>query len=89
MTLPAILLGFVIAVLTAALYHTVRGGEGWRLLLYIFLSIAGFALGQWISMAYGWEVYPFGTLDIGMGAIGGAVIIILGDWLSRVEAKKS
>jgi uncharacterized membrane protein YeaQ/YmgE (transglycosylase-associated protein family) len=88
MTLPALLFGLVIALLTGALYHAARGGGGGRLFLYIFLSIAGFALGQWVSMAYGWWVYPFGVLDIGVGVIGSVLVLILGDWLSRVEAEK-
>jgi hypothetical protein len=89
MTLPAILFGLVIAILAAALFHILHGGDGWRLLLYGVLSVAGFALGQWVSIASGWGVYLFGMLDIGMGAVGSAVLLVLGDWLSRVEAKKS
>lgn len=87
MTLPALLLGLVIALLIGALYHAARGGGGGRLLLYSVLSAAGFALGQWIRSAYDWEVYTLGALDIGMGVVGSAIVLVLGDWLSRIEAQ--
>ncbi|MBI2333512.1 MAG: hypothetical protein HYU84_15385 [Chloroflexi bacterium] len=45
MTLPAILFGLVVAFLAGALFHAVRGGGGWRLLLHLGLGAAGFALG--------------------------------------------
>jgi len=58
------------------------------LLLYLGLSTLGFALGQWISMWRGWNLFMFGALDIGMGVIGSVAILIFGEWLSRIEVQK-
>ncbi|RJP50374.1 MAG: hypothetical protein C4586_06040 [Anaerolineaceae bacterium] len=88
MTFPIILFGSIIAVLLGVLFHLLRGGGGWRLLLYIGLSALGFTLGQWASLYGGWKLYLFGALDIGMGGIGSMVILILGEWLSRIEVQK-
>ena len=88
MTLPTLLLALLIALLCGVLFHIVRGGGGWRLLLYLGLSTLGFALGQWISMWRGWHLFLFGALDIGMGVIGSVAILILGEWLSRIDAQK-
>jgi uncharacterized membrane protein YeaQ/YmgE (transglycosylase-associated protein family) len=88
MTLPNLLLGTIIALLIGALFHTLRGGSGWRLLLYIGLSLAGFFLAQWLSSLFGWGLYKFGLLDIGLGVVGSLLFLIVGDWLSRVESKK-
>jgi hypothetical protein len=88
MTLPTLLLALLIALLCGALFHIVRGGGGWRLLLYLGLSTLGFALGQWISMWRGLNLFMFGALDIGMGVIGSVAILILGEWLSRIEVQK-
>lgn len=88
MTLPTLLLALLIALLCGVLFHIVRGGGGWRLLLYLGLSTLGFALGQWISMWRGWNLFMFGSLDIGMGMIGSIAILILGEWLSRIEVQK-
>lgn len=88
MTLPAILFGLALAWLVGAAYHTVRGGNGWRLLLFLSLSVAGFALGQFVGPVFGWVVFKFGVLDLGIGVIGSLLMIILGDWLSHVQPKQ-
>lgn len=87
MTLPTILLGLVIALLAGFLFHILRGGSGLRLLLYLGLSILGFAAGQWLSIAGGWRLYLLGALDIGMGVIGSTLVLAGGDWLSRIKPK--
>lgn len=92
MTLPALLLALLITLLCGALFHMLRGREesssGWRLLLYLGLSTLGFALGQLLSMWLGWSLFMFGALDIGMGVIGSVAILMLGEWLSRIEVQK-
>jgi len=88
MTIPTLLLALLIAILFGALYHFVRGGGGWRLLLYFGVSILGFAAGQWISAWRGWTLYKFGSLDIGLGLIGSLLFLMLGEWLSRIETKQ-
>jgi hypothetical protein len=87
MTIPILLFGLLIAFLCGVLFHVLRGGSGWRLLLYFGLSALGFAVGQWISTARGWHVLMFGALDIGIGLSGSVVFLIAGDWLSRIEPK--
>ena len=82
MTLPALLFALLIALLCGVLFHLLRGGNGWRLLLYFGLSILGFAVGQGIS---DWHLLMFGALDLGMGLIGSALFLALGEWLSRIE----
>ena len=91
MTLPAILFALLIALLCGALFHFLRGREksasGWRLLLYLGLSILGFALFQWLSKWQGWGLLMFGALDIGSGVIGSLSVMLFGDWLSRIETQ--
>lgn len=85
MTLPLLLLALLVALIVGALFHILRGGSGWRLLLYLGLSTLGFALGQGLSMWRSWHLLTFGALDVGVGMIGSLVVLILGDWLSRIE----
>ncbi len=87
LTLPTIIFGLVVALLIGAVYHFIRGGSGWMLLLYLGLSTLGFASGQALSMWRGWSLFMFGVLDIGLGAIGSAVFLIFGEWLSHIEVK--
>jgi len=86
MTLPTILLGLLIALLYGALYHLIRGGSFWWLLLYLGLSVLGFAAGHIIGLWRGWMLIPLGSLNFGLSSIGSLVILILGDWLGHFEA---
>lgn len=88
MTLPSLLFALVLASLCGMLFHLLRGGNGWRLLLDFGLSALGFALGQLISAWRGWNLIPFGTLDLALGVFGSIIVLLIGDWLGRFEAKK-
>jgi hypothetical protein len=86
MTLPLLLLALLIALLCGAFFHILRGGSGWRLLLYFGLSVLGFAVGQAVSMWRGWHLFSFGALNIGVGVIGSLVFLVVGDWLSQIKS---
>ena len=85
MTLPAILFSLLIALLYGAVYHLIRGGGFWRLVLYCLLSIFGFAIGYLVGIWRGWVWIPLGTINFGVCTIGSLVFLLLGDWLSRFE----
>lgn len=85
MHLPIILFGLTAAFLIGALYHSVRGGGGWRFLLNLLLSALGLALGQVVGWWFGFILYTIGDLDIALGAIGSLLILVLGDWLSHIN----
>ena len=87
MTLPTLLFGLVVALFYGAFYHLIRGGGFWRLILYFGLSIYGFAMGQLIGLWRGWIFLPVGSLNFGLATLGSVLILLLGDWLSRVEAR--
>jgi hypothetical protein len=83
MTLPALLFALLVALLYGALYHLVRGGGFWRLVLCLRLSILGFAAGHLVGMWRGWLLLPLGTLNLGLSSIGSILVLLIGDWLSR------
>lgn len=85
MTLPAILFSLLIALLYGALYHLVRDGGFWRLILFFFLSVFGFVLGTLVGLWRGWVWIPLGTINLGVSTIGSFLILLLGDWLTRFE----
>ncbi len=85
MTIPALLFGLLIASLFGALYHLARGGKLWRLLLYLVLAWAGFAVGHYVGVWQNWVLLPVGPLDLGTATIGSLAFLGLGDWLSRIE----
>ncbi|HEY9528091.1 MAG TPA: hypothetical protein VIR02_13440 [Anaerolineales bacterium] len=87
MTLPTLLFGLLVALLYGAIYHLLRGGGFWRLLLFFSLSITGFILGHWIGIWRQWTFIPLGALNLGLSTLGSFTLLVVGDWLSRIEAK--
>ena len=85
MTLPTILFAFLLALFYGVFYHLVRNGGFWRLILYILLSMIGFAMGHFVGLWRGWVFAPVGSLNIGMSTLGSIIILVFGDWLSRIE----
>jgi hypothetical protein len=87
MTLPTFLFALVVALFYGAVYHLVRGGGFWKLILYFGLSIFGFVAGHLIGLWRGWTLIPLGSLNFGLSSLGSVMVLIVGDWLSRVEAR--
>jgi hypothetical protein len=83
MTLPAVLLGFVIPTLYGALFHLWRGGGIRRLGLLIFLSWLGFWVGQIAGAAFDITIFQVGNLLLGTATAGSLVFLIGGNWLFR------
>ena len=87
MTVPTLLFALLIALLYGALYHLIRDGGFWRLLLYFSLSIFGFVVGHLIGAWREWTFLPLGALNLGLSSLGSLAFLLFGDWLSRVETR--
>jgi hypothetical protein len=87
MTLPTFLFGLVVALFYGAVYHLLRDGGFWRLILYFALSIFGFVVGHLFGIWRGWMFLPVGSLNFGLSSLGSIMVLIVGDWLSRMEAR--
>lgn len=84
MTLASLLFALLLALLLGATFHFVRAGGGWNLILDLTLSVLGFAAGHFLAIWRGWTLYRFGALDLGAATAGGLVLLLIGDWLSRL-----
>lgn len=87
MTFPALLFALVVALFYGAVYHLIRNGGFWRLMLYFCLSLFGFVAGHLIGLWREWMFLPLGALNLGLSSLGSVLVLIMGDWLSRIEAK--
>jgi hypothetical protein len=87
MTLPTLLFALLVALLYGAVYHLIRDGGFWRLLLYLSLSLVGFTAGFYFGIWRGWVFLPFGSLDLGTSSMGSLLFLLVGDWLSRLDAR--
>ncbi len=85
MTLPSFLLGALLASLFGFAFHFWRGGDGWRILLYQFLSWLGFWGGHLIAGALGWDFASLGPLHIGMAVAASWLTLVGGYWLSLMQ----
>ena len=88
MTIPSLILAFIISSLIGLAFHLVWGGSLLRLLLYLLLSWSGFAAGQLFGTARGWVLLPVGPLNLGMALIGSLLFLGIGYWLSLIEILK-
>jgi hypothetical protein len=87
MTSPTLLFALFIALLYGSLYHLLRGGKFWRLVLYLGSSVIGFVIGHLIGLWQGWVFMPLGSLNLGMSTVGSLVILVIGDWLNHFEVQ--
>ena len=84
MYLPTIVFGMLLSTLIGALYHLLRGGSSKKIWLYLFLSWAGFWLGDTLAFYTGWSFLTAGVLNAGMGAVLSIAFLIVGDVISLV-----
>lgn len=89
MTIPALLFALILALLLGALYHFIRGGGLWHLVVYLISSVLGFAAGHLIGVWRGWAFFQFGALNLGMEVLGGLSCLILADWLLHLPPRST
>lgn len=88
MTLPTLVLGFILSTLFGALFHLWRGGGAIRLFFYLCLGWVGFWIGQWIASSLGWTFDKLGPIHIGAAAFGSLLFLFVGYWLSLVRVER-
>jgi uncharacterized membrane protein YeaQ/YmgE (transglycosylase-associated protein family) len=88
MTLPTLILGFIISTMYGALFHLFRGGGPARLLFYLCLGWAGFWIGQVFATRLGWTFAKFGPIHLGAATLGSLIFLLIGYWLSLVKVEK-
>jgi len=86
MTIPAFLLGSIIAAFYGALFHFIRGGGVGRLILFLFAAIASFWFGHMIANIIGFTFLSIGAVRVGFASLVTLVALIAAEWLSAVEA---
>jgi len=85
MTIPALLLGFMISTLYGALFHLWRGGGAARFLLYLILGWLGFWAGHSLAARLGLSFFDVGPLHLGIATLCSLAFLGAGYWLSLVE----
>ena len=89
MTFPAMIFSIALAALLGSFLHLWRGGNLFRLILYLVLSIAGFFAGHFLAQSLSINFIQLGTINLGFGILGSIVFLALGYWLSLVDFQNS
>jgi len=87
MTLPAILLGSLIAAFYGALFHFIRGGGAGRLILFLVVAVISFWFGHTIANIIGFTFLSIGAIRTGLASLVTLVALVAAEWLSAVEAR--
>jgi hypothetical protein len=88
MTLPALLLGFLVSTLIGAVFHIWKNGGFGRLLLYLLLAWAGFWAGHLLAIYQDWTFVSIGPLRLGAAVLLSAVTLYAGYWLSLINREE-
>jgi len=74
-TVPSLLLGFIIATLCGAVFHLLLGGDVRRFALYLLAGWLGFAVGQVFGLTFGLDLFAIGPLQTGAAVIGAVIAL--------------
>jgi hypothetical protein len=88
MSLPALILGFLLASLYGAIFHLFLGGGLGRLLLFLILGWLGFLAGQILASSQGWTFDQVGALHLGTASVTSFMFLGIGHWLSLIEVER-
>ena len=88
LTIPSILFGVVLSSAYGTGFHFLRGASLNKLVYYVALAWLGFWIGHFAGLRYGWGFATVGPLDAGMATIVSLVVLMLGDWLGRIEISR-
>ena len=88
MTFPALIFGVLLSSVYGTAFHFWKGGGLGKLILFILLAWAGFWAGQILGAELGWRFAAIGPLNAGMATLGSALVLFVGEWLSRVEVTR-
>lgn len=64
MTVPSLLLGFLLASACGFVFHLIRGGRTPRLILFLITSWVAFFIGHILSEMLNWRFMRVGTLNV-------------------------
>ena len=77
---PATILCFLIATLWGAMFHFVLGGGYKRLLRFMIAGWVGFALGQFVGLILGNDIWVIGSVQVFPASVGAFVLLIDTAW---------
>ena len=85
LTVPSLLFGSILALLLAAIFHIIRGGNWKILLLALIGSLLGFWFGHFLGFIIRLTTIQLGPIYIIHALIGSLMALLFVFWLSQGE----
>ena len=85
MTMPNFIFGTLISIFFGSIFHVWQRGNGKKLLLYLFLSFAGFWAGHYLGTLIEINFMIIGPLNLGLGIVSSIVGLFSGHFLSQIS----
>ncbi len=89
MTLPAVLLGVVIAGIFGAVFHLIFGGRFSRMFVFLIVAEASFWFGHITANIFGWHFLSIGMVRFGMAGLFTLIGLAAAAWLTAIEIPES
>ncbi len=87
MTIPAFFLGVLFSTMYGVIFHLIKGGNLYKLVLDIVLGWLGFWTGHFLAGQLGWTFLSIGPLHMGLATVLSFIFILVGYWLSLIPKK--
>jgi hypothetical protein len=88
MTLPAVMLAFLIASACGLAFHLVRGGSLYRMAQYVFAAWVCFFAGHFLAEAFAWRFGRLGSLNLLAALVATLLGLVALSFLARPEASR-
>jgi uncharacterized membrane protein YeaQ/YmgE (transglycosylase-associated protein family) len=86
MTLPGLMLAFLLATACGLAFHLLRGGSLYRLAQYVFAGWVCFFAGHFLAEAFGWRFGRLGSLNLLPALVATVLGLVALSFLARPEA---
>lgn len=83
MTTPAIVFCFLVSALYGSVFHLIRGGNFFTLIVFILVATGGFFLGHYIATLISLEFVRIGSVNFGVASIVSVIALIISGLISR------
>jgi hypothetical protein len=85
---PILTFSFILATLYGAAFHVILGGDARRLVIFLLTSWVGFALGQFVGVTFGIDVFAIGALRVVSASAGALLALVAVSFLTSRRLRK-
>jgi hypothetical protein len=85
---PILTFSFILATLYGAAFHVILGGDARRLVIFLLTGWIGFALGQFVGVTFGIDLFAIGALRVVTASAGAILALVAISFLTSRRMRK-